>query len=197
MISRRVATSSGDARRALEITSKAVEKCIDQLSSEILNEIMEFNDQRMPLVKLPHMMRAIREAMPMRHADVISGLPQSAKVILCIAVSLGQVWGPTAKISITTLKNYCVEATKHAIMDELGPGHVMSLVEMLIDSGLLKVDDNLRFNPNDTNSKLKIGVQFDDVEIALEESLLREGSFYRSLVDYVKRECPRPSNSWV
>jgi cell division control protein 6 len=197
LISRRVATSSGDARRALEITSNAVGKCIDQLKDEDLEAIVQYDDQRMPLVKLPHMMRAIREAMPMRHADVISGLPQSAKVILCIAVSLGQVWGPTAKISISTLKKYCVEATKHAIMDELGPGHVMSLVEMLMDSGLLIVDDNHHFNPNDANSKLKIGVQLDDVEIALEESLLREGCFYRSLVDYVKRECPRPSGSCV
>jgi cell division control protein 6 len=192
LISRRVAASSGDARRALEITSNAVGKCLDLLKAEDLDADVKYNDERMPLVKLPHMMRAIREAMPMRHADVISGLPQAAKVILCIAVSLGQVWGPTAKISIFTLKKYCVEATKHAIMDELGPGHVMSLVEMLIDSGLLVTDNSHHFNPNDANSKLKIGVQLDDVEIALEESLLNEGGFYRSLVDYVKRECPRP-----
>jgi cell division control protein 6 len=197
LISRRVATSSGDARRALEITSNAVGKCYDQMKADDLDAILQYNDQRMPLVKLPHMMRAIREAMPMRHADVISGLPQAAKVILCIAVSLGQVWGPTAKISISTLKKYCVEATKHAVMDELGPGHVMNLVEMLMDSGLLVVDDNHHFNPNDANSKLKIGVQLEDVEIALEESLLKEGGFYRSLVDYVKRECPRPSSPCV
>ena len=150
------------------------------------------DDECMPLVKLPHMMRAIREGMPMRHGDVISGLPQAAKVILCIAVSLSQVWGPTAEISIATLKKYCVEATHHAIMDELGMGHIMNLVEMLIDAGLLVAGNSNQFNPFDFNSKLKIGVQLDDVEIALEKSLLNEGSFYRSLVDYVKRECPRP-----
>lgn len=195
LISRRVAASSGDARRALEITSNAVSKCLDLLNGINLDTKVKYNDeQHMPLVKLPHMMRAIRETMPMRHTDMISGLPQAAKVILCIAVSLSQVWGPTAKISIYTLKKYCVEATHHALMDEVGPGHIASLVEMLVDSGLLVTDISHNFNPNDANSKLKIGVQLDDVEIALEESLLKEGGFYRSLVDYVKRECPHSSS---
>ena len=197
LISRRVAASSGDARRALEITSNAVSKCLDLLNGTgiDLDTKVTYNDEHhMPLVKLPHMMRAIRETMPMRHTDMISGLPQAAKVILCIAVSLSQVWGPTAKISISTLKKYCVEATHHALMDEVGPGHIASLVEMLVDSGLLVIDISHNFNPNDANSKLKIGVQLDDVEIALEESLLKEGGFYRSLVDYVKRECPHSSS---
>lgn len=173
----------------MEITSNAVGKCIDLTSNEKLGMEVAFDDECMPLVKLPHMMRAIREGMPMRHADVICGLPQAAKVILCIAVSLSQVWGPTAEISISILKKYCVEATHHSIMDELGLGHVMSLVEMLIDSGLLVTGNSGQFNPHDPNAKLKIGVQLDDVEIALEESLLKEGGFYKSLVDYVKREC--------
>ena len=151
--------------------------------------IVDRDDECMPLVKLPHMMRAIREAMPMRHTDVIAGLPQAAKVILCIAVSLSQVWGPTAEISVSTLKRYCVEATHHAIMDELGIGHVFNLVGMLMDSGLLVAGNRGQFDPHDVNSKLMIGVQLDDVEIALEQSLLGEGGFYKSLVDYVKREC--------
>ena len=189
LISRRVAASSGDARRALEITSNAVGKCADLLSRDKLDMIVDRDDECMPLVKLPHMMRAIREAMPVRHTDVIAGLPQAAKVILCIAVSLSQVWGPTAEISVSTLKRYCVEATHHAIMDELGIGHVFNLVGMLMDSGLLVAGNRGQFDPHDVNSKLMIGVQLDDVEIALEQSLLGEGGFYKSLVDYVKREC--------
>jgi len=191
LISRRIAGLSGDARRALEITANAVGKCIGLLSEEKLDMIVEDESECLPLVKLPHMMRAIREGMPMRHGDVISGLPQAAKVVLCIAVSLSQVWGPTAKVSISQLKKYCVEATHHAIMDELGLGHIMNLVEMLVDSGLLLTPNNGRFNPQDLHAKLEIGVILDDVEIALEQSLLKERGFYRSLVDYVKRECPQ------
>ena len=37
------------------------------------------------------------------------------------------------------------------------------------------------------NSKISIRVQLDDVEVALEKSLLK-GGFYKSLVDYIKRE---------
>jgi len=110
------------------------------------------------------MMRAIREAMPMRHNDVIAGLPQAPKVVLCIAVSLSQVWGPTAEISISTLKKYCIEATHHAIMDELGVGHISFLVEMLIDLGLLVAGNRGQFDPHDCDTKLMIGVQLDDVE---------------------------------
>ena len=191
LISRRVAAGSGDARRALEITSNAAGKCAEMMSEEKLETEVEPDDECMPLVKLPHMMRAIKEGMPMRHGEVIAGLPQAAKVILCICVSLSQVWGPTAEINISTLKKYCVEATHHAIMDELGLGHIMNLAEMLIDAGLLVTGNSGGFNPQDPNAKLKIGVQLDDVEIALEETLLKEGGFYASLVAYVKRECPR------
>mmetsp|Transcript_3388 Transcript_3388/g.7585 ORF Transcript_3388/g.7585 Transcript_3388/m.7585 type:complete len:839 (+) Transcript_3388:2-2518(+) len=194
LISRRVAASSGDARRALEITSNAVAKCADLMSPEKLGAVVEDGDNNcmLPLVKLPHMMRAIREGMPMKHGDIICGLPQAAKVILCIAVSLSQVWGPTAEISISQLKKYCVEASHHAIMDDLGVGHVNTLVQMLVDAGLLVTGNSGHFNSHDVNAKLKIGVQMDDVEIALEQSLLKSGGFYQSLVDYVKRSCPGP-----
>lgn len=151
--------------------------------------IVDRDDECMPLVKLPHMMRAIPEAMPMRHNDVIAGLPQAAKVVLCIAVSLCQVWGPTAEISVSILKKYCVEANHHEILDELATGHILDLVEMLMDRRLLVAGNSGQFKPQDVNSKLMIGVQLDDVEIALEQSLLGEGGFYKSLVDYVKREC--------
>merc|ERR1719356_92721 len=189
LIARRVAASSGDARRALEITSNAIGKCSDLLSKEKLNKIIADDDECLPLVKLPHMMRAIREGMPMRHVDVIAGLPQAAKVVLCIAVSLSKVWGPGAEIGINTLKKYCVEATQHTIMDEVSIGHVSNLVEMLTDAGVLIASNCVRFSQHDASAKLKLGVQFDDVEIALEQSLLNEG-FYRSLYDYVRREFP-------
>ena len=191
LISRKVAALSGDIRRALDITSDAVERCANILTDEELDMELKHNTMKcLPLVKLPHMMCAIRKGMPMRHADLISGLPQAAKVVLCIAVSLSQVWGSTAEISISTLKKYSVEATHHAIMDELGVGHIMHFVVMLLDYGLLMTDHDGRFNTYDSNAKVKIGVELDDVEIALGESLLHEGGFYHSLVKYVKRECP-------
>ena len=191
LISRRVAAGTGDARCALKIASNAAGKCIDMMSDDKLETKVKPDDECMPLVKLPHVMRAIKEGMPMPHDEVIAGLPQAAKVILCICVSLSQVWGPTAEINIPTLKKYCVEATQHTIMDELGLGHIMNLAEMLVDAGLLVTGNRRGFNKQNPNAKLKIGIQLEEVEIALEETLLKEGGFYASLVEYVKRECPQ------
>ena len=153
---------------------------------------MEVQDNEcMPLVKIPNMMRAVRAMMATKHTDIIRGLPQAAKVVLCIAVSLSQVWGPTAEISVSMLKNYCIQAMHHSVMDEMNIGHVLHLVEMLVDSELL-VTGNNRHSDVHHNTKLKIGVQLDDVENALEESLLKEGGFYCQLMDYVRKECPNP-----
>jgi len=190
LISRRVAASSGDVRRALEIVSNAINKCADLLSEEKLSSVIGDDDECLPLVKLPHMMRAIREGMPQRHADIISGLPQAAKVVLCIAVSLSKAWGAEAVIGISTLKKYCVEATHHSIMDEVSIGHVQNLVEMLTDAGLLVAASSGQYNQFDNGAKLKLGVQFDDVEIALEQSLLSQEGFYQSLYNFVQREYP-------
>ena len=162
------------------------------MKDDDLDREVNFDDECMPLVKLPHMMRAIREGMPMRHVDIISGLPQAAKVILCIAVTLSHVWGPTAEVSIADLKKFCSEASQHSVMDDLGLGHVMNLVEMLIDSGLL-IACNAGHGHNPYSTKLRLGVQLDDVEIALEESLFKIG-FYQGLAAYIKDEYPYPDS---
>ena len=189
MIARRIASLNGDIRKALEITSKAVSKCADLLSEDMLSRVIGGDDECLPLVKLPHMMRAIKEGMPMRHADIIRGLPQAAKVVLCISVSLSKAWGRTV-IGLSTLKKYCVEATHHSIMDEVSTGIVHNLVEMLTDAGLLVAASSGQFSSSIYSPRIKLGVQLDDVEIALEESLLSKEGFYRSLYNFVMREYP-------
>ena len=189
LISRKVAELNGDMSKALEVTSNAVDKCRALLSIE--RQSMNVEDDELPLVKLPHMMRAIRESMSVRHAEVIGQLPKAAKVILCICVTMSQVLGPTAAVSISDLRKCCIEASHHAIMGQLSMGHIKYLVEMLIGTGLLLHDIRygpFTFNPHDMHAKLKIGVQLDDVEIALEESLLTEGSFYQGVANYMKRD---------
>ena len=171
-------------RRALKIAFEAVDKCKESLTDEELDKEVKDEDFT-PLVKLPHVARAIRktEGTAMDHASIIEGLPPAAKVILCIALSLSQVWGPTAEVTVAQLRKYCKEATHHAMMDGLNYGQIADLVQMLVDAGLLLTDG--RFNRHDVNFKLRIGVQLDDVEIAMEKSLLEVG-FYKALVDYVR-----------
>jgi hypothetical protein len=120
--------------------------------------------------------------------DSIRGLSYAAQVILCIAVSLDQVWGPEAKISMGTLKKYCTEATHYQVLDEYSLGNIHDLVEILMEKQLLVSGNRGQFNARNTNAKVKVKVQLDDVEIALEKSLLNGEGFYKSLVDYVRRE---------
>ena len=147
------------------------------------------DDECLPLVRLPHMMRAIKDGMPTRHADIICGLPQAAKVVLCICVSLSKVWGAGAVLGISTLKKYVVEATHHSMLDEVAIGHVQNLVEMLTDAGLLIAASSGQYSQC-YSPRVKLGVQLDDVEIALEQSLLSEEGFYRSLYQFVEKKYP-------
>lgn len=149
------------------------------------------DDTYMPLVTLSHVMCAIREGMPMKMYDEIRELPQMARVVLCVAVSLSEIWGP-AIMTISILKKYCHQAFLQRIMDEWGLENFPYLIQLLVDSSLLIADDDDQFSAYDMNAKLKSGVHLDDIEIAFGRSLLEEGGFYYDLVKYIKRECPHP-----
>ena len=188
LVSRKIAATSGDARKVMEIVSNAVQRCIDSLSEEALSKEVGVDDQ--PPVKINHMMWAIREGNIIKHAYMIQKLPQLAKIVLCIAVAYGHVIGPKAEIRISYLKKLCTTATNHALFDSSDIGSITSFCELLCDSGLLRVANNGQFDPNDTESKLIIDVQLDDVECALDESLLngKHGAFYSRLMEFVERK---------
>ena len=105
--------------------------------------------------------------------------------------SLSKVCRAGAVIGILTLKKYVVEATHHSMLDEVAIGHVQNLVEMLTDAGLLIAASSGQYSQYQHYSpRVKLGVQLDDVEIALEQSLLSEEGFYRSLYQFVEKKYP-------
>ena len=187
LVSRKIASTSGDARKVMEIVSNAVQRCIDSLSEEALSQEVGVDDK--PPVKINHMMWAIREGNVIKHAYVIQKLPQLAKIVLCITVAYGHAIGPKAEISVSLLKKLCTQATKHALFDSSDIASISSFVELLCDSGLLRVANNGHFDPHDNDPKLIIDVQLDDVECALDESLLsgEHGAFYSRLMEFVER----------
>lgn len=186
LVSRKIAASSGDARKVLEITSNAIQICMDSLSDDLLSK--EIGPDDGPSVKITHMMRAIRDGNVIKHAEVIQKLPQLAKVVLCIAVAYGHVMGPNADISPVYLKKLCAQATKYALFDDSDIASILGLIETICDSGLLRIKNNGVFETHDPNMKLTIDVQLDDLECALGESLLNgeNGAFYSKLMDFVK-----------
>lgn len=184
LVSRKIAATTGDARKALEIVSSACQRCIDSLSEEELSKKLGKDDS--PPVKIKHMMWAIREGNLVKHAEVIRRLPPMAKVLLCIAVAYSHKMGPNAEISLATLKKLCQKATEFALFDDSDVGIVGSLCEMLHDAGLLRAANTSDFDSHDSNAKLILGTQMDDVECALEESLVNgvNGAFYSKLLDF-------------
>lgn len=187
LVSRKVAATHGDARKVLEIVSNAVGHCMDSLSEAEL--VKEVSNDDSPPVKIKHMMRAIRESNLIKYAEIIRKLPQLAKIVLCIAVAYGHVEGPNAEISLGYLRNLCQQATKYDLFEDMDSGSICSLCEQLCDTGLLRVANNDSFDSSDTTTKLRIDVQLDDVECALEESLLNgtHGEFYSRLMEFVQK----------
>ena len=189
MVSRKVAAGSGDARKALDMTAQAVRKCETDLSVE--QQRKSGDDVVYPIVKLPHMMRSIREGMGMRHTDAIMSMPQAAKIVLCVAVALSTVSPAWKIIRMKDLKKYCAEASRHGLMERLNIDHLFDIVQMLSDSGLLLSGDgnDLRYSAYQMDVHeipLMLGVQLDDVECALEKTLMNE-PFYKNMVSYVKK----------
>ena len=188
LVARKIAATSGDARKAMEITAKATQLCKDSLSDDELSKEVGMDEK--PPVKINHMMRAIiRESNVIKHAHTIQKLPQLAKVILCIAVAYGNVIGPKAEISISYLKKICCHAANHSLFEDPAIGSISGLIGTLCDQDLLRVANNGHFDPHDLDTKLIIDVQLDDVECALEESLLNgeHGHFYSKLMDFVRQ----------
>lgn len=189
MVSRKVAAGSGDARKALDMTAQAVRKCETDLSVE--QRETSGDDVVYPIVKLPHMMRSIREGLGMRHTDAIMSMPQAAKIVLCVAVALSTVSPAWKIIRMKDLKKYCAEASRHGLMERLNIDHLFDIVQMLSDSGLLLSGDgnDLRYAAYQMDVHeipLMLGIQLDDIEFALEKTLMNE-PFYKNMVSYVKK----------
>ena len=187
LVAMKVAAISGDARKALELTSQAIGNCLESLSDQHLNDIVTGET----LVKLPHMMRAIRESAGNAHTTIIEGLPQAAKIILCVAVALSQISPAWRVIQLGTLKRYCTEAFRHGLIEHLSIDHFYDLVQQLCDAGLLLTGGNnfvedLRLHGEPYNIRISLGVQIDDVEIALNSTLMSQ-EFYRGMVQHVKK----------
>jgi len=187
-VSKKVAKDTGDARYLLEIMSSAVTKCTSVMKNEELNKV----GKNLPVIKLKHVMKALKDLGRTPYAAIIANLPQSQKVVLCIAMTLSQVSPAWRLITMSQLRTYCSQATQQSVLDELSIDSLVSVIRALEDAGLLKIGGGDIFvghngdNPNEW--LLSLGTQLEDVECALGETLLEKGSFYQRLCHYVREQ---------
>ena len=171
-----------------------------------------------PLQLRPFVSEIERPALENANIDrTIQDLPQSAKVILCVAIALSQVSPAWEVIRFGTLKRYCHEALCHGLMESFNVADFLKLVLQLIGTRLLSSGtDNalevLLLHQQDEidNVQLSLGAQADDLEVALSKLLYLEScvhlrircqclpcksswdvagskTFYTKMIDYVKR----------
>ena len=186
-LAKKVAAMSGDARLALRLIAKAIEGSRKSLSEEMLKKSGSHAD----VVKIQHVMKVIKAECNVPHTKRIEGLPDMARIVLCIATALGQVSDEWKIMRIGQLRQFCNEATCQNILDELSIDQFKNIIDDLCDAGLLlrdETDDDMPIERDENNIEtmsIRIGVQLDEVECAMEE-VVSQNSFYKRMVDFVK-----------
>lgn len=185
-IAKKVATSTGDARKALEMAANAVQHKIDQ------------SDDRMSvsadghLVRMPNVIQANKEEV-MNLKDRISGLPAVGKVILCVLTSYAQVSG-AVNTTVGELKQCVSDCMRQTGMEDemVQMDDFLVLLETLVDSGLLRASRSTTHSSKGNGLNLsqrtladvhrqpiRLGIQLDDIEKVLESDLTQ--TFYQNL----------------
>jgi Cdc6-like AAA superfamily ATPase len=184
-VASKVAATSGDARKFLDLVSRSVFTCKEKLTKSALGSQME-----KPVVKLPHAMMVIRETNT-RYKDLIESLPSYEKYTLCVGVNLSRALG-SQKLALGVLKSWCMEAFGlDPLLDSVSLEDFKGIIERLADNGLLRMTecDKGALSAEPMGNLLRYPVRFDlqleDVESALEETVMKE-DFYKRIVDKVK-----------
>jgi hypothetical protein len=182
-VAAKVAASSGDARKYLDLMNRAILRCRDTMSLTKLDTPLV-----KPVVTIRDAMFAIRLTNT-KYKDVINGLSMLDSVTLCTGVHLARKFDGK-EVTIKNLRDIVMEC--FGIEYDLEVTDFKGVLERLVDSGLLIL-------PEDQKLKLKQGMlmqelsrcclrfdlQLEDVESALEETVMKE-SFYQKIVERVK-----------
>lgn len=178
---KRVAATSGDARKLLDLIAKAVSTCKEQLPYCRLE-----SSKAGIVVKMPDAMTALRESVNPKYTSLIKGLPSTRRAVLCVAVTLARSRRKESdQLTLGELRRYCMDAFAEDI--ELDADGFKDAIEALSDTGLLLLakPDKKRFLVESASGlsmvPIRLELQLEDVESAVESELLDTG-FYHWLV---------------
>ena len=179
-LAKKVATSTGDARKALEMAANAVQHKIDQSHGAMTDSTDDH------LVKMPNVIQANKEEI-MNLKERISGLPSFGKVILCVLTTYAQAGA--VDTTIGKLKQCVSECMRQTGMEDemVQMDDFLVLLETLVDSGLLRASSSATQGSSFSQQTLsdvhrqpiRLGTQLDDIEKVLESELKQ--SFYLNL----------------
>lgn len=170
-VAKKVAATSGNARKMFELVTNAIAACRNQLADKNVGDQLED-----PLVKLPHAMYAIREA-NRQCSSLIDSLPTFKMATLCAGVNLSRARG-SKNVKLGTLHKYTLMLLGvDSYSDDFIPMEDFNgIVEGLVDWDLIGLVEIDSFSSSLSMARLslvpiKFDVQLEDVESALESSL--------------------------
>jgi cell division control protein 6 len=196
-IAKKVAASTGDARKALEIAANAVQHRLDQLLANDGSETSTSDCSVGPIVKMLNVIQANKDEV-LNLKERIAGQPVVGKVILCVLTSYAQAGG-AIDTTIGELKQCVSDCMRQTGMEDemVQMDDFLVLLETLVDSGLLRASSPATKNSSGNGLNLsrrmlsdvhrqpiRLGIQLDDIEKVLESDLRQ--SFYQNLRDRAK-----------
>lgn len=194
LIARKVSASTGDARKALQLASKAIVKMMDGAKKEELDGLRGGEGKQLKVkqlkVKMIHVMQAVKETGGSR-TQAIEALPHTCKIVLCIAMSLCSNESVAAGMSIAQgdLHDYCRGAVDEDLLDDLNSADFCDILSQLQEAGLLEFGGHgtpsQQFDAR--SNMVTLCVQQIDVECAINKTL-GEVPFYSKIMAKVAKQ---------
>ena len=176
---KRVAATSGDARKLLDLIAKAASKCKEQLPYYCIE-----SSKASIVVKMPVAMTALsRESLNPKYTTLIEGHPSTRRALLCVAVTLARSRRKCNQPTLGELRRYCMDAFAEDI--EIDANGFKDAIEALSNTGLLLLakPDKKRFSVESASGlsmvPIRLELQLEDVESAVESELLDTGFYHR------------------
>ena len=144
-IAKTVANTGGDARKALELASKAVMNCYEGLHAAGIKKSKSSRDDPKPLVTLKHVL-AIHGTQSKKFQDIIERLPEDGKAILCILSVLSQ--NSVTQTTYGRLRQFVTQCLDDGGKEALEKDEFQLLLETLRDSGLIRFGAAAAANKN-------------------------------------------------
>ncbi|XP_051115864.1 cell division control protein 6 homolog B-like [Andrographis paniculata] len=163
LCARKVASASGDMRKALSVCRSAIEMFEAEKRDTIINNsnlpLLERNgDQQNPspchettnqannMVRIDHVAASLSKTFKSPVVDTIQSLPQHQQIILCSAAKLFR--GGKKDTTLGELNKHYVDVCKSTLIPPVGITELSSMCRVLDDQGILKLgqsrEDKLR-----------------------------------------------------
>eukprot|EP00761_Pharyngomonas_kirbyi_P005640 gb/GECH01005645.1/.p1 GENE.gb/GECH01005645.1/~~gb/GECH01005645.1/.p1 ORF type:complete len:472 (+),score=65.79 gb/GECH01005645.1/:1-1416(+) len=132
LVCRKIAASTGDARAALEMVSRAVE------GNTTRTDLEEEEAGTQEEIGVRQMGGVVRDVLGGRDAAAIRGLPHTQKVLLCAAVKL--LMHERTRFDVRRLRQYYVTLCDEHSLPRLSSREVMDMCEGLCAQGIVSLE---------------------------------------------------------